>query len=1318
MPEEKKEKKASSFFTPKGDKKKDSFTFSDKIKDSKAAASKSFANRISSKIGKDGKPKQTIFERTKRDAPFLIAALVALLLLPFLYKFSGSVSEEPLITPGSEYSDFDPNRRDAFGFDMAGDPEGQISQLSGRDSLSLIKGWGSDEDENVDESALYAGDYSGSYEGSSDAARAAASDTNVDIEENTTNIYKKRAKAGTRAAFRRATKINGLPPATRTRGSGDKLAVGNWGGRMKDAARKVQADGPRNSPKPVSLQPLQAAAKPTRTAFGDTAAAQRQSKDALGKADAKQAILDAMVKPVEPGKFGGLTSADSSSGGGGSDFKREFNYNGKEPWWWDMMKTRSQKLWERYWQRKWKWEDWLDDIKMHILGGIINCLVTGHDEGDMGSMFGTGEGGKSAKCCGQKESAFFLNYPQYKGVAFQAACDAFKKSKDGKELCKNGAWEGGTPKTRRGIIGARLACLGVMGSKYAGVDTSLDLTGAGAECETFVSAHEYTVVPQGKAKNWHIYHYVAARNYVPEAMRKAGFNAKYLCTEDSDILSMGGKYSQGSTEDYISRYTKVAASSDESWAQYLIRVHNITDDKVKKELNNKQSALDVIAKDTTLVNQMSEKKQALINEMGALASNGRKYADAKQGLLTDMYELNPEEVNNSCVVYLVQGNQFEYGNFQKMVTEGLQKLIVERTSLSPDAASAVAKEAFGQMDFFFIESVAMKKKLGYAKWGKSGNDLPLPMLYNRFFNAYVYKQGVTANEGSRRDVNERKFRDEGDYVTGRRCDFDMDVHLECIDSSVPPTATIKKGNLSSATISDIAVTAAFNPADANGGVGAFSSNLAPVKQSDPAKTYVRVFNTLSERIPEGKTAAGQVKWTINYQRNGQPFSQTKTCVVDMIPEPAPRTVTICTDGEKRTGPDGCEEICKENSWRKVDPTCYGTGDPSKVRFYPKFSVMPSVGKVLTDATPQDRPALDKNTLEKQWPSCLIDDLSTVLLEVYDDETHAYMEQAVAKYTASAQTQKEMVGYVDQTGKRPTIAQVVDAMRISKEVGIQDVPKNTVCAVARTIGHISRDPHAGHKDGKNRKYDNTFGAFAAYINYDSSFYPTMRLTDTSNGNNIEIDMRFHGCWDQKRTNQVVDSEIGGKMHEYAENGNNAKDVGSKRCGGTNNRYPNSDKECSSFHYGHYNWNHYTQGDLASKPCAGDPTGKACLQNDRKPYEAILDASIWGASGAKFPLAALAKPAFKTQWGKNLQSYYRNGTIDSYNRTQYHKVYDSVFHQGEGVSCGYAANETMKVDDALRYIDSLCANGIQRKPGNGGQINCDHYYLADHEKTISK
>ena len=204
------------------EKKKDSFTFSDKIKNSKPAAFKSFANRISSKIGSDGKPKKTLFERTKRDAPFFIAALVALLLLPFLYKYSGQVNEEPMITPGSEESIFDPER---YGFDtVTGDPEGQIAQLAGRDPLSLIKGFGSDE-EPADDSSLYDIDRSGLDD---------SSYTGTSVEENNTNIYRNTAAPATRAAFRRAaTKINPLSNAGLTSRSGSKLGVGMWGGGLK-----------------------------------------------------------------------------------------------------------------------------------------------------------------------------------------------------------------------------------------------------------------------------------------------------------------------------------------------------------------------------------------------------------------------------------------------------------------------------------------------------------------------------------------------------------------------------------------------------------------------------------------------------------------------------------------------------------------------------------------------------------------------------------------------------------------------------------------------------------------------------------------------------------------------------------------------------------------------------------------------------------------------------------------------------------------------------------------------------------------------------
>ena len=127
--------------------KKDAFTFSDKIKNSKPAFNP-FSKRASSKIGNNGKPKKTLFERTRRDAPFFIAALAALLVLPFLYKYSGNIGDgEPVLTPGMSDTVFDPERFDFSPSEE--DSSGQISQLVGRDPLSLIKGWGSSSEEET-----------------------------------------------------------------------------------------------------------------------------------------------------------------------------------------------------------------------------------------------------------------------------------------------------------------------------------------------------------------------------------------------------------------------------------------------------------------------------------------------------------------------------------------------------------------------------------------------------------------------------------------------------------------------------------------------------------------------------------------------------------------------------------------------------------------------------------------------------------------------------------------------------------------------------------------------------------------------------------------------------------------------------------------------------------------------------------------------------------------------------------------------------------------------------------------------------------------
>ena len=121
--------------------KKDSFTFSDKIKETKPSPVP-FAKRFSaSRVGSDGKPRQTFFERTKRDAPFFIAALIVLLLLPFFIKFTGTgIDDSDIIVrdPFATVSD------GGAIYDMCLDENGQIidgcvAGASGRDSIDMLR---------------------------------------------------------------------------------------------------------------------------------------------------------------------------------------------------------------------------------------------------------------------------------------------------------------------------------------------------------------------------------------------------------------------------------------------------------------------------------------------------------------------------------------------------------------------------------------------------------------------------------------------------------------------------------------------------------------------------------------------------------------------------------------------------------------------------------------------------------------------------------------------------------------------------------------------------------------------------------------------------------------------------------------------------------------------------------------------------------------------------------------------------------------------------------------------------------------------------
>jgi len=1422
MPEEKNEKKATPF-APAREAKKESFTFSDKIKESKSGRSKSFANRISSKIGRDGKPKQTILERTKRDAPFLIAALVALLLLPFLYKYSGSVNDgDKVITIPSAGAPTAWDNRDDFNPMGGADPD-EIYQLSGRDSLGLVISPFAEKDEEI-KGAEETGGYTGvgEYEGTSESTevgkRGRAERTDVDIVENTTNIYKKRARAGTRAAFKR-TEIKGLPGANMRSANGDKLAVGNWGGNLKGAAKKLKSPGTTSSPKPVSLQPLQAVGKPSGSAFGNTAAAMRQSKDALSKADAKQALRDADIQAPTAGGFGGIgLDGFGNLGSGSGDLKREFKYESKEPWWWDLMKTRSQMEWEKQFNRKWNWIEWGDKLAQTILSGLINCLATGDSGGDVGAFLGSGggAGGKAAKCCGIEEK----KWNSKNGPFTKENCDTIKAQTklDTSLKCDTG-WEEGRDGDgpRKGVIATRLSCLGLsLGGSYGKGDPGLTEASAGGECSDLLVGEnpKFRVVPEGVAQKWHIYHWVVAENFVPLSLthNKAGNHTGrenfdddkegiLLCSEGSDGLQFASHYTATAATDYLTSnkktYTEEYAAYEaakkrgevSTFTDWLAKKYSL-DSYTREELRTKEN---VSNWDT-----MSEaNKEELIKSMSEAAYDYSQQAankkSSKQRILGDIYP----RTKDMCVIYVAEGNEFEYGQFQKDMVDMFQELINKSHGNIPlpkgRTTQQLAEDAVAELNLMFIEGAAMEKTLGFSvfKNGKTGNTIPSPMLYNRFENAYILHSGTTTKEdGSRNDVNKRKWRTEGtNYVRSQKCNFDPDVRLTCVDGSAPATAQVRKGNIAkegASAVEDIFVTATFIRND-----GAQLDWNDTFKKDD--KHSVRTFSwdiraELGEK--SDKEIDGTVHWTIQYDRNGETFQKTQVCNYTTSPEPAPRVVPQCQDGEKGPGytdANGCEfkevcvngvfvaspvnpddprckdqskcqegetqnwpdvngcwwkKICKDGTWTKPemenpnDPNCDTEPyylDPRPVRFYKQISKMPK--DVLADKEETQRLVWDNNDLDKEWGTCKVDEVSDLKLSYYDSETREYLEKIIAAYTdanKSNKTHHEMMVYDEQFkgSAKPRIGEVLDAIRIGHALGggLENVPKNTVCAMAKAVGHYSRDPHtaANQSGGGSVENSNTFGAYAAYMGVDSSFFPTMRLTDSKDGAQ-KFDYRFHGCWDIHRTNQAV-SVIGKEMQNSA-NGIGLKDQGRGQgdgtvCGATTNSYNGATNECGGFHYGHYNWNHYDEGDLTPNHegnCNGDNRdravqgGNACLQNDRKPYEEVLAGSVWGQ--AKFPLAALEKkdgtPIFTRVWGKGYESHFRNGTIDSYNRTRYHEAFANILHVAN-VSCGYTNHDTMLAKDVIRYFDSLCNNGMSLKPSNGGKIPCKHNYWADYNK----
>lgn len=1245
------------------EKKKDSFTFSDKIKNSKPVLNP-FAKRASSKIGSNGKPKKTIFDRTRRDVPFFIAAAAALLFLPFLYKYSGSVIEEPIVAPGAD-SVYDPLREGIM--PSLEDPNGHISQLTGRDSLSLIRPWGADDVENNMQDGL--DDNVPSYPTASSSSRPNYPD----------NDYRKNAPAVARAAFKRApakpTAIKEMGRTSMNMRGGGGLPFRFGGANLKNAAKRDVSGGPKKGAKPVSLQPLRAAGNPSRSYFGQSGAAQaRASRDAMGKANAAEALRDAMFKPVETGRLGGLSDGAWTGGGGPGKWDNKMDYKGITPWWWDMMKDREQKKWE------WKYFLWRKNLVeplikalAEVLGefgkGFACCLITGADDCGMGTMWGSGTEGTSSGCK--------INKKVYTTVEdVKEVCPSGNPSGDLKKWCTSDAakacgaveWVEGKPGGNLNFFQVRGNCMGAT-VKSAGGATLKDRHA----CQGIEKGgKDFDLQAGGKASGWKKYIIVTAKNYALDN------TSDFLCARSCrNVTSMGAAGSAKSSTDTV-KDTKAKNQNTQSG-------YSCTDSDLINGLthdNDNDSCVIYIAEADgpfSWTNFRAQMREAL---KGAYGSKDDAGADAlfnklhlsfiqgfamKEPLAENNYDWGlafvpwKKQVQKTTNGKKLNGMPVElpmrYEDFmaEYVIREGsyTQPRTASRNNkaylngLGKTRKDVIGQEGDARCDFasFRITAIAiddpniLKADLQFdpkVHGENSGGitvtlDIPEAGLTNVPVkrikispDTAVATYATTSDEEAKISLltDEQKqaianaLATAPDYritakwkatFQGKVSQDEVWISHETVISDLPEVSPCEEGDMKNAGSDKdgcVLVKKCVRGSDGR-------MNWGDPEKADP--------NCPREEKPECTEDKhwndGQCDWTLKCQGGKFVFPPTKDDPSCGGP------VAQCTeDKELYTDAQGCVWIlpCVNGQYgeqRKKDPNCGRVPPAQKVGFYDTIKAIPQNAD-LTNAAKRQNPSSNTGT---QYNSCSIGIDSVKLLAV-DSDIEKLLRDAKEKYDAANRSGDKST--LEYKAADVTVANLLDAMALVNT----NIPLNAVCMLGKTIGAASRDPH--WKMSGEKYPSNIFGTFLAFIGNDSSFYPGAQMTFDGE-TTPQTDLRFRGCPANART--PID-----------------------------------------YHYGNYNWN-----------------------GNRTRYEGVLSRGVW----AEFPLAPIAGAVSFTK---------PTATNDRKNRQAYHSAYKNVL-EGK-VSCGLSGNKGMSYEEVKKYITTLCSNGLELKPGNGWN-RCGHQGSGD-------
>lgn len=1235
------------------EKKKESFTFSDKIKNSKGAASKSFANRISSKIGNDGKPHQTLFERTKRDAPFLVAGLAALLMLPFLYKYSGQATEEPnMVTPAGDAM-FDPTLRDAPDFDMiTGDPSDQIAQLSGRDSMDLIRWGGSKaEEEEDDEQPLpmrSAPDRSSSADKTT-ARRAASS--NRSEETNVRNIFKPRP-----VAPMARTAINRLNSSGLNNRGGGKLGVGMWGGNLKGAAQKVRGPKPVNSVKPVSLQPLQAAGKPSRSYFGNPNAAKaRQSLDAMSKYNAAEAIRDAQMNPVETGNIGGMTFGNGGMPGGNGGLGFNPNHQAAiKPWWWDEMQTRAHMDWERKFNYKWGWIDFATGLAQKLLDGVLSCVLTGTDDWSMGKMFGARKGsGKKPKCCGVEQKDWNAAWGEFS----EANCKhREKQAKTDTTIKCDSGWEDGNVSDRNlGFFGVRFDCLSNgLGAIFDGDRGSF--SGTEADCQHFAVYGNYTpTFISSKGKDWDIYHYVVGIEAGTIQKRVNAKNGNGSKQKLSLAEALEEYYNNTTPEDQQSALTILYVGKGKTFNSNIEQVQNM-------------KGLPLFVEFAAFKKTVESEKKVRKKGVAASAENNKKNETRKydpkfdpetEGVGTSYGEFKNKLRKGAYLVYdthtetgeeVTKWERVKKGRMKKNRAIGgrcqfpLARISCEYYAVAGQSETESTTVRRGEVTETIEDGLRVRRRVdqtetthrvkveeglpyahvkfwkGAVETDKEAEDL-YDILKKRFMLSYV--------------VQGKDNKDNG--VISTSADISTSQWYKAPHEDVYPfegSWREEDDELHSASLG--------HEKEGNGQRGfqvlAMADTIADLRNSSPNEKNRVIITWEVRQCPDLEvdgssiSAGGCHDGLIDGGGADRPgvIVSSASCVY-FDGSDVWGSSSVVTKEEEIVERES-DKLLLSQTFRKIQEKYTERGGFSyENQHFNECETRTDLRLSGGHIGHYDR------AVEDQIKPSALQYVNGVLRKINQDPKLQENNGGVTK---------EFEEYTDIT-----IAEFTDAMTLDYTLNsAAEIDMKLVCEIGKSIGTLALDPTYSH-------VNNQFGAYVAYTGYDSSFFPA-----ATNSGGAE-DVRFVGCKNEKEVN------------------------------------------CKQrFHYGLYNWNGKTLGD---KQIYG-PKG-------RNGYETYLDEHGWSTAKGQFPLQAIADAVINEKVGSgsfpfqnktlakgalptnNTQQY--NGTLDDMNRDVYHTWMKEkhVFFYGDATPCNVTGK--MPVKDALDYLGLVCTNGHTAKPEHG-------------------